>query len=202
LDVLDAISVRAIKSLAEKARRGETFTTDDVRTVRSLRAMLVSKAAQEDADRAAPGQGEVLTTLMAVAKAMGVTERTVRNWRKSGMPVRSDGRFDLGAIRTWRARGGKGLSGAHYRRERDKWEAKYREIKARLATLELKQRTGQLLPRERVEGKRVRQIQATKQALLAVPAAVAPQLVGLDPREIQALLRDRITDAISRLAEK
>jgi len=171
--------------------------------MRSLRAMLVSKAAQEEADRAAPTPAEVVTTLMAVAKAMGVTERTVRNWRKSGMPVCPDGKYDLRAIRTWRdERAGKGLTGAHYRRQRDRWEAKFREVKAKLADLELKQKTGELVSRERVERRRVAQIQATKQALLAVPAAVAPQLVGLDPREIQALLRDRITDAIFRLAEK
>ena len=80
-------------------------------------------------------------------------------------------------------------------------DEEYRKRKAQLMELQYKEAVGDLLPKEEVEKGQVARIMAVKRAFLALPRSAAPQLVGLEPREIEAFLTERVRDIITRFAE-
>jgi hypothetical protein len=53
---------------------------------------------------------------------------------------------------------------------------------------------GKLISVEEVEAGKVARIMAVRRTLLAIPRAVAPQLVDMEAREIEALLMERMRE--------
>ena len=135
-----------------------------------------------------------------VAKALKVSLRTVQYLARDGMPKTEHGYYDLAEIQKWRLGKSKGGDKLDKKNPSD-WDEEYRKRKAQLMELQYKEATGELLPREEVERGRVARILAVKRAFLALPRAAAPQLVGLEPREIEAFLMERVRDIITRFAE-
>ena len=76
-----------------------------------------------------------------------------------------------------------------------------RECKARLSQIEVAIRTGRLVPVEQVKEKEVAKVQVVRQALLALPTAVAHHLVGLTAEQVRELLDRRIRDVLERFAK-
>ena len=134
-------------------------------------------------------------TLGKVAKKFGVTLKAVEKWRKDGMPAREDGFYDLEIIKAWkheRIDKANGVGTA--------WEAESKKWKAKRAELQYNQAIGELINRKEVEEGRVARIQIVKRAFLALPREVAPILAGLEPREVEVILRDRIKEIIRKFS--
>lgn len=58
---------------------------------------------QEQAGVAGPSRPS-FKTAKQLAAVLGVSSRTIRNWKAAGMPVKPDGTYDLVAVVEWRAR--------------------------------------------------------------------------------------------------
>ena len=133
-----------------------------------------------------------------VAKVFEVTSRTVANWVKDGMPITKDGFYDLVEIQSWR------FHRHNSRGSKDKdidWDAKYREYKARLEESKFKAMIGELVPMREVEAGLIEISIAIKRALLSLPRTVAPRLTGLEPREIETIIRERVEEIINLFAQ-
>ena len=151
-----------------------------------------------------PNPPYILTTQKDVAAVFGVNLRSVRNWTQDGMPG-TTGNYDLREIIKWWAQSadrvrhmrGKGIPIAG---DGVDWDDRYREMRARLAELDLKLKTGELLPREDVEAGQVKKIQAVKSAFLFLPQKLAPRLFGQEIPDIEREVREEIEDIIRGFA--
>lgn len=142
----------------------------------------------------------VVSTQLEVARILNVSVRTVSNWIVEEMPVMPDGNYNLSDIQQWRANRKMGNKQTGGEKEDLSWDQQFRKNKALLAEIEYKKKIGELLPREEVEAGRVQRIMEVKTALISLPQILAPQLVGLEPREIQVILTGAIENIINRFA--
>ena len=89
------------------------------------------------------------------------------------------------------------------RKRQQKAEANYKEIKAKLLEMELKVRTGQLVPVEEIDTGRVARIQALKRGLLGLGRKIAPRAAKIkDARKLAALINKEVREMIERFAGK
>ena len=143
-----------------------------------------------------PQESPIVKSAEEVAQFMDVSERTVYRWRNEGMPVTKDGYYDLERIRVWfeeREKTGDGEGKAY-------WEEKIRKYRATLLELELKKATAELISSEEVERGRIIRIIAVKRSLLALPTRLAPALSMQEPREIEVILYEAISEIIDEFA--
>ncbi|MDD4940257.1 MAG: hypothetical protein PHI60_08920, partial [Candidatus Omnitrophica bacterium] len=173
-------------ALLEKVQRGKALSAGEMRELKKL----------EGKGDLPAGQVE---TVEQVAAAFGVSVRTAYNWFRDGCPKSEDGGYDLIEIQAWRSLRGVRRTGTQS--EKDKWDIKYREMKALLAEIEYKKRIGELIPKEEVEAGMINRITAVKMQFLALPKRVAPQLEGLTVPEREALLSDRLKEIIRGFAD-
>ncbi len=147
-----------------------------------------------------PGSPGIVDSQEKVAKVFGVATRTVERWVRERMPTTSDGKYDLLEIRAWREMRRYGNTKSTKKSEledrKDAADAFFRECKAKLAEITLKKVLGELIPKEIVEKELIQISIGIKRALLALPQQVASQLVGLEARQIDILLSDRIKEVI------
>lgn len=134
-----------------------------------------------------------------VAKALHVSVRSVQHWVRDGMPRGPEGYYDLIDIQTWRATKNRKDKNSD-EEDKIKWEVRHREYRARLTELELKKAYGLVLNKEEVEAGRVARILTVKRALLLLGKTVAPVIVGMEPREIQAYIDERVKEIIRQFA--
>jgi len=143
-----------------------------------------------------PQEPTIVKSAEEVAQFMDVSERTVYRWRNEGMPVTKDGYYDLERIRVWfeeREKTGDGEGKAY-------WEEKIRKYKATLLELELRKVQGELISSEEVERGRILRIIAVKRAFLALPTRLASVLSMQEPREIEVILYEAISEIIDEFA--
>lgn len=189
-------------NLRRKLERGKPLTGAEARRLEDYRRRYEGLAGENLPEHIARNYEEV-------AAHFGRTKRSIVNWGKKGMPALPSGYYDLEAIAQWAFREGLipeipgassspdpeagGLGKAHY-------EIELRRLQAELKRIELDKEMGKLIPLEEVEAGRVARVMAIKRGLLAVPRAMAPQLVGLEAREIEALLQEKVRELIGRFA--
>lgn len=173
--------------LLEKLQKGKNLTRAELREL-----------ARYEGGQLPPG---VVETQSQVAKAFKVSVRTVQFWTAEGMPIMPDGHYDITEIQAWRLLKGDRKGKGSDKDEAKGWDAKYRQMKALLAEIDYKKALGQLIPRDEVEAGRVQRIIAIKKAFLSFPQIVAPQLVGLEPRQIQVIINQRVTEIIERFSQ-
>jgi len=138
----------------------------------------------------------VLSTQDQVAQVFRVSTRTVANWAKDGMPVTKEGHYDILEIQTWKFNKGRKSTGKN-----DDWDATYREYKAKVEQIKFKTMIAELISMREVEDGLVQVSIAIKRALLSLPRMVAPRLVGLEVREIENILRERVEEIINIFAK-
>jgi hypothetical protein len=143
----------------------------------------------------------VVRTQGEVASALRVDKRTIERWVSDGMPREPEGYYNLIDIQAWRMVKNEKENDPD-EKEKIKWDIKYREYKARLAEFELKKAYGQVINRDLVEAGMIARILAVKSALWALPKVVAPVVAGMDPREAEAYLRERIKEIFLQFAER
>ena len=140
-----------------------------------------------------------------VAAFFKISARTVRYWIKDGMPITREGVYDLQKIQEWRLSNDKRENKKEDKNdETDKsakfYEQEYRKYKAELAKIEYEKKIGELLVRSDVEAASIQKILAVKTSLLAIPKQMTPQLVGLDAKEIEGLLKCKLEEVIKEFA--
>jgi phage terminase Nu1 subunit (DNA packaging protein) len=148
----------------------------------------------------------MVRTYEEVGRYFSRTKRSIQNWANKGMPVVHEGLYDLHAIEDWAfnaeliqerpsGRGEETTAGtkAHY-------ETEIRRLQAELKQLELDRKRGESIGIQEHERRIVAQIETVKRALLGVGRTLAPVLVGLEAREIQAMIDDRMREIIAAFA--
>lgn len=138
-------------------------------------------------------------TAREVAGLWGVTAQAVGLWHRAGCPRNEDGTYALKGVIGWReAR----IREEEKSRGEDRAPSleRMRQARAEQEELKLSVVKGELLRREDVERGRVARVVALKRGLLALPRVAAPLLVGLELREIQALLKEQIEERIREFA--
>ena len=173
--------------LLDKLQKGKPLSTAEIRELE-----------QFEGGSLPPG---VVRTQQEVAKALRVDKRTVERWVSDGMPREPEGYYNLIDIQAWRMVK-KEKENDPDEKEKIKWDIRYREYKARLAEFELKKAYGQVISRELVEAGMIARILAVKSALWALPKVAAPVVSGMDPREAEAYLRERIKEIFLQFAER
>jgi len=154
-----------------------------------------------------PGSPAILESQEQVARAFGVSARTVANWIKDGMPTTRDGRYDIKDIQAWKfmrgnkPRGKSGNNNLFKASKLEEWDAKYREFKARKEEILYRKAIGELVERKKIEEGLIIISTAIKRALLALPRELAPILAGLEPREIEKKLTEKVKAVINLFAK-
>jgi len=171
--------------LVEKMHRDKTLTKQEIDELAEF-------------ETETNGSTTVVRSIKEAAKVLEVNERTVRRWKKEGMPVTQEGLYDLNDIKSWQNE----REGNSQRQTEGKayWEAKIREFRAGKLEAELKKINQAVLSREEVEQGRLMRIIAVKRSFLALPTRIAPALAMKEPREIEALLYGAIGEIIDEFA--
>ena len=149
----------------------------------------------------------------ALAEIFGVSERTVRNWIRAGLPRLSKRRFDRLQVQTWLARrDGQAVSRPApgpdpcqpflpVERGKEFEDSRMKRARADLLELDLKVRRGELVPRAEVQQMFVARIMAVKQGLLSLPRALPPQLmVCQTEREMEPVIFKAVHDLLEGFA--
>ena len=156
----------------------------------------------------------VIVGQKAVAEIFEVTERTVRNWIKAGLPRLSKRRFDRHQVQSWLdRRDGQVVSPRQpdghdplqpflpVERGKDFEDSRMKRARADLLELDLKVRRGELVPRAQVQQMFVNRIMAVKQGLLSLPRALPPQLmVCHTEREMEPVIYKAVRDLLDAFA--
>ncbi|MBI5872708.1 MAG: hypothetical protein HZB36_00995 [Candidatus Omnitrophica bacterium] len=172
--------------LYEKIQKGKPLFRSEVKEL-------------ENFEGPSPDPG-IVDTQEQVARVFNVKLRTVGYWVKDGMPVRPDRKYSVKEISDWRlvkSHGPGNNQKSFGWGEKEKQEIYWKKYKAKTAEAEYKKLIGELIPRSEVERGRIDRIQTVKKALLALPKRMAPQLVGLEAREIEIVLKERMEEIIA-----
>ena len=184
---------KSIAELAKKKRQLYLYNK-----LQSGKALSVSEIKEVEAFEASPLSPGVVRTQAEVAQSLGVDKRTVERWAGQGMPVTSEGNYDLMDIKAWR------MTRQRYRHlgetEKDKWDIEYRKNKALLMKIEYEKTLGQLISREEVQKGRIARILAVKRSFLALPTRLAGVLAMKEPPEIETILYESICEIINEFA--
>jgi phage terminase Nu1 subunit (DNA packaging protein) len=183
-DIIEMAKKKRHLYLLEKLKNETTLSKPEITELEKLEKKLTSGC---------------VNTQEEVANLFGVNVRTVRRWADQGMPKTSKGHYNIAEIQEWRFCKGKGKTKKLDPKEAN-WENIYRRYKALLAELEWKERTKQLVPVAEVEKNNINKILAIKTRLLALPNTVAPQVVGLETKEIAEILRKRVEEILDAFA--
>jgi len=143
----------------------------------------------------------VVATQREVAEFFDKGIRTIKDWAADGMPGES-GNYSLKQIVAWK------LDKQQRDKDKDKdvtpdkwhWEVEHKEAKAKIARLEYDLKIGELIKRSDVERQWVDIAQAFKQALVALPERVAPQVVGREIKKVRDILTHRVNEIMDNLA--
>ena len=171
--------------LYEKIQKGQSLSRSELKELENF-----------EGPPANPG---IVDSQEQVARVFNVKLRTVQYWVKDGMPVRQDGKYSITDINAWRLvkKGPTGKQKSFGWGEKEKQDAVFRKYKAKLVEIDYKKAIGDLIPRAEVERGRVERIQTVKKSLLALPKRMAPQLVGLEARQIEVILKERMDEIIA-----
>ena len=185
-NILEVAKKKRHIHLLQKIQQGGTLSAGEIRELQKLEGVELPVGTVETQEQ--------------VAKAFKVALRTVQRWTREGMPKTSEGFYDIIEIQAWRIMK-KTHGQATTDSDKEKWDTKFRQMKALLAEMEYKKRLGELMTREEVEEGRVRRILVVKRALLSLPNRLAPQVVNLDVRKAGEIIRIRVEEIINNFAE-
>lgn len=148
-------------------------------------------------------------TEMELCEQVGISPTTLRRYRKAGVPYTrgatlAECRYDASEVARWmQDQGLTGeLGGNNGRKSKDKQAEELRKLSAMADNWEIRNQKllGVLLPAHAVEQDRVRFALSIRSAMMAIPAAMAGSLVGLEAAEIERRLDDGIRSALERVA--
>jgi len=140
----------------------------------------------------------VIDTQKEAARYAGVNPRTVRRWVEAGMPKTEDGKYIRQMLDIYKAN--EGSKASEHKDKKIEAEADYKNIKAKLAQLELDEKAGVLISRDESQRGIVRKIIAVKRALLGQGRKLAPILAMKDERKIKKIIDKENREIIAAFA--
>lgn len=165
----------------------------------------------------------IISTVEELGKHFGKSDRTIRRWIAAGMPVLSDGRFDLPQVAAWRKRK-KGVSesrgdekvfsqlgnnaeasGEHSpgttEEDKDYWDKQSKKMQALHRQMMLRKAQGELIERKSVEDMFIARILEVKSLLLGFERLLPPELVLCrTDREMSMVIRKFTRRALSQFS--
>jgi phage terminase Nu1 subunit (DNA packaging protein) len=185
LSLIDSTKGDVFKSLLDKLKKGDSLAGHELKLLEKVESEIKAKKAGESR--------RVIKTQKALAEYLSRSERTIAYYKNQGMPVNLDGTYDLDAIDAWfddrkekgtgQPHGGKPDTG-----DKSGWEAVYKEMKARIAELELRKLSGELISREEVYQQFVARILEIGRALSALSRKLPPLLEGKEKRDMEEII--------------
>jgi terminase small subunit / prophage DNA-packing protein len=136
-----------------------------------------------------------------LSEILGISERTLTVWQRQGLPMSPRGVrgepnvYDVPKVIRWWLR--REVHKVQDEQPRDRLA----RVQADKVELELAEKRGELIPKAAIRPAWLGFVVATRQALRALPAGLAPvlaQLEGADP--IRDLLEEAIDEALTKLA--
>ena len=197
ITLIDSAKGVVLKNLLEKIKDEKPLAAHEVKLLKEFEQEL--KAQQAGTGR------RILSTQTLLSKYLRKSYRSVSYYKNQGMPVNPDGTYDLDAIDAWfEARDKKGIGQPHGERpesgDKSGWEAVYKEMKARIAELELKKLKGELISLDEVRRQWVNRIIEVKTALLSLPRKIPPLLEGKEKRDMEAIIESEVRFILERFA--
>lgn len=182
----DLARERRVRLLLDKIERGESLTKPELREIDAFR-----REGMAQKTHLCRTQGEL-------AKALKVDVRTIRNYTRAGCPKTAEGYYDPVEVARWLQ--AKDQTGTGDVSDKSKADTRYRVAKAELAELELKKAIGAVISREERDEDLKKRVLVLKRGLLSFGRSIAPSLVAREPREIAALIDERMRDLIAQYA--
>lgn len=183
---------RNVQNLVDKVKAGKLLNATEQAMVEAL------AGGKEAAEAKAWAENKV-----ELAELLGITRQSVDNWLADGAPpARSNGKWPVNDWRAWMSANGKKSTKA------EKGEAALSKtaLEARRLLLmneklefEIAVLKGGYTKDEDVQKQAVEMYTELKKVLLALPDALAPQVVGVSVPEAAKRLREAIDDALLRL---
>jgi phage terminase Nu1 subunit (DNA packaging protein) len=156
-----------------------------------------------------------VATQTALAEALGRAQSTIAEMKKKGAPIKRTRRgYAVEPVEKWIAENLRAPSRPPGRPPKDvdeRAEGSLRQklireqIRERAATANLKEfqarlQSGDLIPREDIEKEERAKTAIIRRGLMNFPRATAPLLVGLDHREIEAIMMKKVRELLERFA--
>lgn len=197
LSLVDTAKKSVFIQILNKVNDKETLTAHELKTLKEFEAEF--RAKQDGTGR------RIVGTQKEVAEYLGRAERTIAYYKNQGMPANPDGTYDLDAIDAWvESRNSKGTGQPHGKHpdsgDKSGWEAIYKEMKARLAEMELNKLKGELISLDEVKRQWIGRIVEVKAALLSLPRKLPPLLEGKEKRDIEAILDSEVRFILERFS--
>jgi len=204
IDVLDVARKQRYVHLLGKVKSGEALSKSEIEELEQYERQSTDSAKK-------PGRkktikvvaGEVFWTQAEAAQYVGRDVRTIRRWLKAGMLTVKEG-DRVGYVRNILDiyRENEGQRPSEDKGRQQKAEADLKEIKAKLARLELGIKEGELIPREHIETDRVARITAAKRGFLGLGRKVAARLPPRYRRAVQTQIDEEIRIIIEGFAKR
>lgn len=142
-----------------------------------------------------------VSTIAAAAAAIGVDQRTLKDWLSAGCPGKKNGTYDLDSIRAWRAATRK--KAPTQEGDRARWETRKARAEARTKELELRLRRGQLIRVATAAQIVKQQIAEVRAHLDQLPDYVctAVKLSAESQRRLRDKTRDKVADLLAALEQ-
>lgn len=178
--------------LLEKLQQGKALSKTELNELKSFEK------------KSEPKDPYVVETLEQVAEKFSVSVRSVQYWKRDGMPVKSDGTYDIREIQDWKSRRSQRQDDGdgENKGQLELWQAHERKQKALKAEIELKKIKGELIARVDVEQGLIDASMVIKKALMSLPREIGPKLLGLNPKQIEVKLMERIKQIIQSFADE
>lgn len=175
--------LRASRDLYRKVAAGKRLTAGEQSALDSMRAQY---GIADDG---------TVRTQAELAVLLGVDRRTVIRWKKEGMPVGPDGRYDVIRAIEWKADlmdddEGDGVS------EKSHWDIEFRKWRAMSAEVEYRRMVGRLIDLDVAENLLVERAIELKKSLLSRAKRLTDALVGKDSVEIYGILEADVMDML------
>lgn len=149
------------------------------------------------------GLGLWASNQVELADVLGVERKTIQRWLKiNGCPqARSDGRFNVQEFREWASKTGRKISEDDPMEERNKLEVRRLRTICERLDLELAVAKETYTANDEVTKGIYRMIGSARKVLSAMPAQLAPQVVGMSIPDAEQRIREHVDSAMKHLHE-
>lgn len=194
LDAVEIAEKQRHLYLLTRVKNNQHLSQPELKELKKLESKGRKKQKKKPAKAAIAAESIVKGQAAAAAYA-GVSVRTIRNWKKEGMPVAEGGGYIKGMLDFYKKNEGSRPTEAKTKGQTA--DAEYKDAKAQLMQMELLLRQGKLVPIEEIEAGRVNRIITVKRALLGLGRKLAPQLAKVKTeKKIAAIINTEARDMI------
>lgn len=192
VDVAKKVLKRNLLNIIKKVGEGKTLTTGELSQMQAV------------ADGTEGAVVAYAKNQVELASALGVERKTVQRWLKlKGCPrARPDGRYSVLEWRAWAEKTGRKIADDDdFDNERGRLEVRRLRTICERLDLDLDVQRGFYTDNEEVKRSIYRMIASARKVLSALPAQLAPQIVGMTIPEAEARLRESVDDVMKQLHE-